>query len=819
MAKYLNSNQLQKELFKRTESYAGNVRTMYNSALTKIINLVKGTELEDGVPFSFDAYGYNDEANKILRNLYSSVYKEIRGDAEKEWMLSNTHNDNLVKSVFGEHSIQDNHYARFFKRNQEAMDAFLNRKSGALGLDLSQKVWQYTGQYRTELEDALDLAIGEGTGANRLASQIQKYLQEPDRFYRRFRVKIGEDEDGNPKYGRIWKRRVFDKETDSYKWIDEDPKKYKSGQGVYRSSYRNAQRLARTETNIAYREADFERWQQLDFVVGIEIKLSNNHPVTDICDDLKGIYPKTFKWTGWHPNCRCYMIPVMATKEEMDDMIDKILSDEANDVESSQKVADYPGEFKQWVQDNEERMEKAKDKGTLPYFVKDNQKDIAKILKPLTPEEQHHINLVEKYGEESVQKLYSAFGSFKDKISTGDLPFQIKKLSFEVDWVAKNGKYPTSPEMVKMLEKELATVQGKYDLQLAIEDANTILSYKSKSKPLNELLGELNQVIGNGGSPKEIKAITDKAKAKIQDIEKARLSKIAKGSVSDGSTIDLYATAQEKLEIARLQDVYDKAMAQHGSQWNYEVNASYRRLADYKKDLAHKYLDKQGKIVKLNGETDDMARKALEEYLNAPLNNKASSPVGGRFQDHSSEKYKIAEYSKKTGISEDDLGLINRYTYGSKWCNNYGYGIVDSYFGKVEDYGGLCQLFYPAHNAALEKLPRFNGTVFSGIKFDPMQLDKYVTEMKACMSSGQPYINKAFMSSTTGIESTTMFGDNMMLVIKSKKGVDVKAISHYATEDEIVFRAGSKFKVLNVYKETTRKYGFGKGWVIELEEL
>lgn len=818
MAKYINSNQLQKELFKRTEGYASNVRTMYNDAFTKIINLVKGTELIDGVPFSFKEYGYDEDATKILRSLYAKVYQEIRGSAEKEWMLSNTHNDNLVKSVFGEHSIQDNHYARFFQRNKEAMDAFLNRKSGANGLDLSQRVWNYTGQYRTELEDALDLAIGEGTGANRLASKIQEYLQEPDRFYRRFRVKVGVDEDGNTEYGRIWKRRVFDKETDSYKWINEDPKKYKSGQGVYRSSYRNAQRLARTETNIAYREADFERWQQLDFVVGIEIKLSNNHPCVDICDDLKGVYPKTFKWTGWHPNCRCYMIPVMATKEEMDNMIDKILSDEANDVESSQKVSDYPGEFKQWVQDNEERIDKAKEKGTLPYFVKDNQKDIAKILKPLTPEEQYHVSLVEKYGEESVQKLYGAFDAFKDKISAGDLQFQIKKLTFEADWVAKNGKYPTSPEMVKMLEKELATVQGKYDLQLAIEDANSVLSYKSKSKPLNELLSELNQSIGNGGSPKEIKAITAKAKAKIQDIEKARLTKIAK-SGSDGSTIDLYATSHEKLELARLQDVYEKSLSAKGSQWDMEVTSNYTRLAEYRKDLAHKYLDKQGKLVKLNGETDELAKKALEEYVNAPVNTKASTQVGGRWQNSSSERSKISEYSQKTGIPEDDLGLVNRYTYGSKWCNNYGYEIVDSYFGKVEDYGGLCQKFYPAHNAALEKLPRYNGTVFSGINFDAMQLDKYVSEMKACMSSGEAFVNKAFMSSTTNIHRTSIFGDNMMLVIKSKKGVDVKAISHYASEDEVVFRAGSKFKVINVYKETTRKYGFGKGWVVELEEL
>jgi hypothetical protein len=74
---------------------------------------------------------------------------------------------------------------------------------------------------------------------------------------------------------------------------------------------------------MAYRTSDYTRRQQLDFVVGIEVRLSNNHtingvPFTDICDDLKGKYPKTFKFTGWHPLCRCYAVSVLKTEEEMD---------------------------------------------------------------------------------------------------------------------------------------------------------------------------------------------------------------------------------------------------------------------------------------------------------------------------------------------------------------------------------------------------------------------------------------------------------------------------------------------------------------------
>ncbi|MBD5256215.1 MAG: hypothetical protein HDS50_01095 [Bacteroides sp.] len=367
----INYQRQQAELFKRTEGYAANVGAIYREYLTNIINLVKNTEIKPGKPFSFSAYGYSKQVTPMLRAMYSRIYQLIRSGVEREWLKANEHTDGLVKAIFGQNAIRDNHFARYFQHNMDAMDAFFERKKE--GLNLSQKVWKYTGIYKDELEDALDLAIGEGTPANRLATQVKKYLNEPDRFYRRFRVKTGEDKDGNPIYGRVWKRRVFDKETDSYKWVDDDPRKYHPGRGVYRSSVRNAQRLARTETNIAYRTSEYTRWHQLPFVIGIEIKLSNNHPEWDICDDLKGVYPKDFKWTGWHPNCRCYQQPILSTMEDVDDMLDAILEGkDPSEVKSAGEITDTPPTFKEWVKDNEERIEQATAKGTLPYFIKDN---------------------------------------------------------------------------------------------------------------------------------------------------------------------------------------------------------------------------------------------------------------------------------------------------------------------------------------------------------------------------------------------------------------------------------------------------------------
>lgn len=145
---------------------------------------------------------------------------------------------------------------------------------------------------------ALSAAIEPGTSAMELAADIKTYLNEPDKMFRRFRYK---DEEGN--WQRKWKQKVTDADGKVH-FIDADPKAYHPRRGVYRSSARNAQRLARTEINMAYRAAEQERWKSFDFVVGYEVKITQNGKhVEDICDCLKGKYRKDFKFMGWHPQC------------------------------------------------------------------------------------------------------------------------------------------------------------------------------------------------------------------------------------------------------------------------------------------------------------------------------------------------------------------------------------------------------------------------------------------------------------------------------------------------------------------------------------
>jgi len=142
--------------------------------------------------------------------------------------------------------------------------------------------------------------------------------------------------------------------------------------------------------------ADYERWQQLDFVVGIRIELSNNHTLNgkkfrDICDKLsaplgstntegKGCYPKDFKFSGWHPLCRCHVITILKTDEEIAEDTRRILDGEPIDGKSVNRVDDVPGDFKKWLKDNEER---AKRSTSVPYFIKDNERYLPKGYKDM----------------------------------------------------------------------------------------------------------------------------------------------------------------------------------------------------------------------------------------------------------------------------------------------------------------------------------------------------------------------------------------------------------------------------------------------------
>ena len=325
---------------------------------------------DDGKMFRFKDYPQTRAAiNDLLLEYANDIVGTIHRSTAYEWQQSNTFQDLLANKVLHAYGISNpktKEYQHYFQTNSDQLKAFQQRQIS--GMNLSQRVWDLRSQYKEELEMALSVGIEQGISANALASQMKKYLNDPDKLFRRVR-----DEFGNLQ-------------------LSKNAKAYHPGRGVYRSSFKNAQRLTRSEINMAYRTAEQTRWRQFDFVVGYEIKLSQRHPCHDVCDELAGRYPKDFVWTGWHPNDMCYAVSILKTDEEF--WRDLAQDPDEPKEPSVNEVSEVPDGFKEWIADNADRIEAAEKRGTQPYFIRDNREAVDEVLKPREDED----NIKPHYG-------------------------------------------------------------------------------------------------------------------------------------------------------------------------------------------------------------------------------------------------------------------------------------------------------------------------------------------------------------------------------------------------------------------------------------
>ena len=300
------------------------------------------------------------QVEKIMKRLGQGVNVVVVDGVKASWNLAQEKNNELTRKIFGRaktKKLTPEQLQAYFTRNEDGLAAFLERKTA--GMNLSDRVWKLTESFKEEMEIAIEQGMRDGRSADQLSRDIRQYLKQPNMLF----------------------RRVRDKKTGRLK-LSKRAANYHPGQGVYRSSYKNARRLAATEGNIAYRTADHERWLNSDFVVGYEIHISNNHTCLNdqgkavrfhcMCDDLQGKYPKQFKFTGWHPHCRCFATPILKTEEEMARDTQLILEGKDPLPQSENEIKAMPKDFETWMERNQERIANAK---SLPYFIKDNFKD------------------------------------------------------------------------------------------------------------------------------------------------------------------------------------------------------------------------------------------------------------------------------------------------------------------------------------------------------------------------------------------------------------------------------------------------------------
>ena len=340
-------NKWERQHLKNLLSYQAMIEEIYNTAAREAAAIgVSIHKINPNRAFSFADYPSTARRiETLLESLKLGLQTVIVNGVRSEWTLANNKNNELCNQVFGDNvgKLPQAAYRKYFSSNPEALEAFTQRK--VAGLRLSDRVWNYTNQFKDEIEMGLDVGIRDGLSADEMSRQLRTFLKYPDKLFRRVR----------DKYGKLQ--------------LSKRAAAFHPGQGVYRSSYKNARRLAATESNIAYRTADYLRWQELDFVVGILIEPSKSNHEPDICDDLKGRYPKDFKWTGWHPHCRCHALTILKTKQEMARDTQRILQGEEPLSESVNQVSAIPDVFNAWIDENRER---AKGWASMPYFVRDN---------------------------------------------------------------------------------------------------------------------------------------------------------------------------------------------------------------------------------------------------------------------------------------------------------------------------------------------------------------------------------------------------------------------------------------------------------------
>ena len=278
--------------------------------------------------------------DRYLIDFANEMTKHINQMQIDAWARATLKSDDLAKEYIQGMAISAKAKQGMFNRNAEAYKTFANRTKN--GLALSDQIWRIAEETKLQLEFYVASGISDGRSAAKISQDIRQLLNDPDTQFRRKR-----DENG--------------------KLVPSQPMKdYHPGQGVYKSPYKNAMRLAVTETNMAYRTADHERWKQLDFVIGIEIQRSGNGEPCKICDPLVGSYPKGFKFVGWHPHCICFATPIMLDQNDFADY----LNDET--IPQDKIITTIPKQAEDYINKIGPKVENWKNK---PYWIADNYVD------------------------------------------------------------------------------------------------------------------------------------------------------------------------------------------------------------------------------------------------------------------------------------------------------------------------------------------------------------------------------------------------------------------------------------------------------------
>ena len=473
---------------------------LYGSTYQGVLQLAQVRRaIQAGQPFTFEPNRPETKALiKSLDTLAAKTDRLLESSVSLAWQKGEDSVTNACYSAFGRTQAARNAVRAIADRAREDLrgrgvsaGAFYTQKHG--GLNISDRVWGNSLFAKQEIEDIIQQGILQGKSADEISRSVRGYLSNPSKLF----------------------RRVRNKETGALE-LSKAAKNYHPGRGVYRSSYQNALRLARTEVNAAYRRAEWESYQNNPLITGYKIELSNNHTTTikgkkvalrDICDELAGEYPKSFQWTGWHPQCRCRMVPIFIKEGDFRSRIRALAAGKLDTWKPSNTVTEPPKAFTDWVADNADRLKAGKQ---MPYFIADNYvggdptRGLVKAISslPKQVQESKKIEPVTEYDHEiaSLDRWAKAFDldTTQAKIlrDAGDrkgLRAELDRLQQlrddrHVDWMVERRKL--SQIIDKMRAGGFSQLADQYNRQGSLYETKETVNWKDGIKQLKALQGQ-----------------------------------------------------------------------------------------------------------------------------------------------------------------------------------------------------------------------------------------------------------------------------------------------------------------------------------------
>lgn len=348
-----------------------------------------------------------------------------------------------------------------------------------------------------------------------------------------------------------------------------------------------------------------------------------------------------------------------------------------------------------------------------------------------------------------------------DAIKKRDLKFlQLMEVGYDVNSLEYLTKRLAEAKQRKLFN-EIVSVDAKSKdgetitkLIKATSDYDDLSPKKFTSASAKNLLSQLKPAL----------LVLDK---RIEIIKKKILEKPTEGNY----TIEAYEKRLSKLQTLKGHFATVEAKLK-SSKSKIEIGFFYYFLDDYFEPFD--FADLNEKVAKLEEQV-----KAAED-----LKSKSAQTT----EDMELKKLESVAWSGVQSRFEKDLcGLTIAEMYAIYDYTSSGYRQLNEKLRSGGEVPEKYRVYKEVLNSALAKLKPFEGEVKRGVSKLPFEVFKQ-------HAVGEVISYEAFTSSSTG----NGFGASQRFIIQSKRGRYVDPISSVEGEKEVIFPAGTKFKVLNV---------------------